>query len=246
MNAPYQPNPNAPPVFLGVSIPAPAPAPPLSASQLPGYSATFDVDRLRKATKGFGTDEKTLIDVLCRVDAWQVDLLARTFEQTVGKPLKKVLEKELSGWLENGLVLASLGPLGGDVQLLHRAMAGVGTHEDLLNEVLLGRSNMEIHLLKEAYQRTYGKDLTRAVQGELSMKTERMFNMALSGAREESPQVDHSLVQADVERLHAAGAGKMGTDEIAICGILMQRSEAHLKALAVAYQGRYRRTLSQA
>jgi len=52
-------------------------------------------------------------------------------------------------------------------------MAGMGTHEDLLNEVLLCRSNLEMHLLKEAYQRTYGKDLTRAVQGELSMKTER-------------------------------------------------------------------------
>ena len=58
--------------------------------------------------------------MLCRVDAYQVDVLSRTFEQTVGKSLKKVLEKELSSWLENGLVLLSLGPLMGDVHLLHR------------------------------------------------------------------------------------------------------------------------------
>lgn len=50
----------------------------------------------------------------------QVDLLSRTFEQMVGKSLKRVLEKELSGWVENGLVLCSLGPLGADIQLLHR------------------------------------------------------------------------------------------------------------------------------
>lgn len=57
-------------------------------------------------------------------------------------------------------------------------MAGVGTHEDLLNELLLGRTNLEIHLLKEGYQRTFGKDLVRAVQGELSMKTERSVKFA--------------------------------------------------------------------
>lgn len=79
----------------------------------------------------------------------------------------------LYGRLEYTLVLLSLGPLGGDVYLLHRACKGMGTHEDLLNEVLLGRTNQEIFLLKEAYRRTYNKDLVQIVQGELSMKTER-------------------------------------------------------------------------
>lgn len=54
-----------------------------------------------------------------------------------------------------------------------QACVGAGTHEDLLNEVLLGRSNQEMHLLKEGYQRTYGKNLSDVVRGELSMKTER-------------------------------------------------------------------------
>lgn len=54
-----------------------------------------------------------------------------------------------------------------------QACVGAGTHEDLLNELLLGRTNQEIHLLKEGYQRTYGKDLVSVARGELSMKTER-------------------------------------------------------------------------
>lgn len=54
-----------------------------------------------------------------------------------------------------------------------QACVGAGTHEDLLNEILLGRSNQEMYLLKEGYQRTYGKDLVGVVRGELSMKTER-------------------------------------------------------------------------
>lgn len=74
----------------------------------------------------------------------------------------------------------------------------------------------------------------------------RMFNMALSGARDENPQVNHQLVQTDIAALHKAGAGQMGTDEITICGILLQRSNEHLRDLAMAYQSRYKRTLSQA
>lgn len=75
--------------------------------------------------------------------------------------------------LEYVLVLKALGPLGGDLHLLHRACAGIGTHEDLLNELLLGRTNQEIFMLKEGYRRVYGKDLVQVVRGELSMKTER-------------------------------------------------------------------------
>ena len=106
----------------------------------------------------------------------------------VGRSLQKTLEKELSHWyvtghrvntiineirLEYTLVLLSLGPLHGDLHLLQRACKGAGTHEDLLNEVLLGRTNEEIWLLKEGFQRMYHRDLVAVVRGELSMQTER-------------------------------------------------------------------------
>lgn len=45
----------------------------------------------------------------------------------------------------------------------------------LLTEMIIGRSNAEIHLLKAAYSAMYRKDLTQTVKGELSMKTERLF-----------------------------------------------------------------------
>ncbi|RSH86597.1 uncharacterized protein EHS24_004866 [Apiotrichum porosum] len=93
---PPQPAPGFGPRFLGVPIPAPPPAPPLA--NLQGYNPQFDAERIRKATKGFGTDERTLVDTLAPLDAFQVDVLSRTFEQTVGRSLKLTLEKELSGW----------------------------------------------------------------------------------------------------------------------------------------------------
>jgi annexin A7/11 len=75
--------------------------------------------------------------------------------------------------LEYSLVLLSRGPLLGDVHLIDRACRGAGTHEDLLNEVLLCRTNEEIRILKYMYKKVFNKDLDKTVRGELSMKTER-------------------------------------------------------------------------
>ena len=110
----------------------------------------------------------------------QMDQLRKAFEAQVGKPLLQVIEKETSGWLEYGLRGLVLGPIGFDVWLLHRACDGVGTHEDILTDVLSGRSNEDIEAIKAEYYRLHRKPLEQVVRGELSMKTERMFNMILA------------------------------------------------------------------
>ncbi|WVQ79406.1 hypothetical protein IAT38_001503 [Cryptococcus sp. DSM 104549] len=230
------------PRFLGVSIHAPPPAVPGSVQ---GYNPNVDAEKIRKATKGFGTDESALISTMAPLDAKQMDVLSRAYEQMVGKSLKATLESELNSWLEYTLVLLSLGPLAGDVFLLNRACDGAGTHEDLLNEVLLNRSNEEMHYIKEAYRRTYHQDLQQVIQGELSMKTERLFNMALSGQRDESPYVNQQQVTQDIEALYRAGPGKVGTDEITICGILLSRSPEHLKAIGKGFPARHKVALTK-
>jgi hypothetical protein len=109
-----------------------------------------------------------------------MEQLRKAFEAQVGKPLVTVIEKETGGWFEYGLRGLVLGPVGFDVWLLHRACDGAGTHEDILTEVLVGRTNEEIEAIKAEYQRVYHKNLLHVIQGELTFKTERMFNMILA------------------------------------------------------------------
>jgi annexin A7/11 len=88
-----------------------------------------------------------------------------------------------------------------------------------------------------------------------------MFNMAMSGQRDENPYVNQQQVQQDVEALYRAGLGKIGTvsqipqdqqrrvlmyqDEIGVCGILLSRSDAHLQAIAQSFPQRHKKSLSQ-
>jgi annexin A7/11 len=77
------------------------------------------------------------------------------------------------------------GPLMHDVHMLHEAMSGPGTKEQVLNDVLLGRSNADLRAIKSAYHQTYRRSLEDAVKGELSMKTERHFMIVLQAVRAE-------------------------------------------------------------
>lgn len=63
------------------------------------------------------------------------------------------IRSETSGNFEN-LLVALLTPIVDFyVKELHDAMAGIGTDEDVLIEVLCSMSNYEINTIKHAYER---------------------------------------------------------------------------------------------
>jgi annexin A7/11 len=132
----------------------------------------------------------------------------------------------------------TLGPLGYDVDLARKALAGVGTDEFLLVELILGRPGHEIRWLKTGYRLKYGKDLTEVIKNDLSGRVERMFVMALHTQKPENePYLDYARVETDVDALNAASKKK---DETPFFEILINRSNAHLGAVIEKYGSKYK------
>ncbi|KAE8260715.1 hypothetical protein A4X13_0g186 [Tilletia indica] len=237
------PTPGGPTLYLGVPVaPLASHGPPQPA---PGFDAHTVVEKIRKATKGFGTDESGLINAIAPLDSWQADTVRHAFKASTGKDVVAVIEKETSGYFEWTLRAKILGAVGFDAWLVKNATSGAGTNESILNEVLLGRSAQDMWLLKQAYQQTYGKSLERTVEDDLSFKTKRLFSMAMQGnVPPDSVPVDQRLVEADVQTLNK-GARGMGTDEIAISGVLVNRNEAHLAAVCLRYEQVHRTKVSK-
>ena len=53
-------------------------------------------------------------------------------------------------------------------------------------------------------------------------------------------------MEADVRALYDAGQGRIGTDEIAFCGIIFNRSDAQLRQIAHVYKHHHRHSLDAA
>ncbi|KAJ5596520.1 hypothetical protein N7450_002978 [Penicillium hetheringtonii] len=221
-----------------------------SLGYVPGQTAPGDYrqqcDQLRKAMKGFGTDEKALIAVLAPLDPLQMAAVRATYTTHIGRDLYKDVKSETGGYFEQGLLAVIEGPLMHDVICAHEAVDGIGTKEWMLNDVLLGRSNADLNAIKTAYEQKYRRSLTRDVEGDLSFKTADLFKAVVrADRREESVPVNPQAVEDEVRTLHGSTAGRMVNNIAEVLGILARSSDAELRAIDQGFHRRYHVSLEK-
>uniref|UniRef100_A0A8C2ZEP6 Annexin n=1 Tax=Cyclopterus lumpus TaxID=8103 RepID=A0A8C2ZEP6_CYCLU len=206
-----------------------------SLKDFPGADPLRDVEVLRKAMKGFGTDENAITELLgSRTNKQRVPMVA-AYKTTYGKDLFHDLKSELTGNFEK-LVLAMVKSPGQfDASELREAIKGAGTDEACLIEILSSRSNAEIINITKIYKAEYGKSLEDAISSDTSGHFRRLLVSLSQGNRDEREAVDVSLAKQDAQKLYAAGENKVGTDESQFNAILCARSKPHLRA-GVSFQ----------
>lgn len=232
---------------LGVGVgpgPGPASLPPPIAHTFPPVAPriipTADIDIIYKACKGFGTDEKALISIFGYREGDVIDAIRDQYSNHTKRDLITTLEKETSGNFRTALKAVAYGPSECDVFFANLAIAGFGTNESMLTEAIMGKTNAEVNRMKSIYPLRYKESLEAAVRGDLSMKTEKLFMMALSGQRiEDWEPINPQVVANDVAAIHNACAG-LGTDELLVCSLLTRASEPYLRAMAAEYKNRHK------
>ncbi|XP_062599097.1 annexin A6-like [Saccostrea cucullata] len=199
------------------------------------FNAESDAEALRKAMKGFGTDEQAIIDILgYRSNAQRLEIV-QTYKTMFGKDLIKDLEGELSGGLKVLCRGLCMSPENFDAMCLNKAIKGLGTDEQVLVEVICTRSNEQIRKFKEAYKTLYGKNLEEHVSGDTSGHFKRLLIGLLQANRDESKEFDRNKAKQDAQAIYEAGEKKWGTDESRFNVILVSRSYAQLRATFQEY-----------
>lgn len=195
-----------------------------------------DAAILRKAMKGFGTDEKSIIHVLSRRTNEQRLRIAFEFKTLYGKDLVSDLKSETSGKFED-LLVALMTPLPQFyAKELHDAIAGIGTDEDVLIEVMCTMSNHEINVIKQSYTAMYGTLLEDDLRGDTSGNFKRLMTSLSMGNRSEDFHVDQEKAREDARSLLQAGELRLGTDESIFNAVLCSRSFPQLMAIFQEYQ----------
>uniref|UniRef100_A0A3B3C113 Annexin A14 n=1 Tax=Oryzias melastigma TaxID=30732 RepID=A0A3B3C113_ORYME len=117
-------------------------------------------------------DVGTLVNILTNRNNAQRQVIAAEYKQTTNKDLIASLKKALSGDLEDLLLDLMMLPEHFDAQRLQDAMAGLGTDEEGLMEILSTRSREQLQHINNAFQQRElqrrHKDLEKELRGETS------------------------------------------------------------------------------
>ncbi|XP_052869796.1 annexin B10-like [Anopheles cruzii] len=210
------------------------------------FNPSEDAGALRKAMKGFGTDEQAIIDILCSRSNAQRQVIQAAFKNELGRDLVKDLKSELSGKFEDVIVGLMLPPVQYLCKQMYKAMDGIGTDEKSLIEVLCSQNNEQMHQIAHAYEEMYNRPLAEHVCSETSGSFRRLLTLIITGTREAPGTVDPELAVAQAKQLYDAGEGKFGTDESAFYKILAHCSFDQLEIVFEEYKKLTGRTIEQA
>lgn len=210
------------------------------------FNAEEDCETLRKAFRGIGTDEDAVISVLGNRSVEQRLAIVVHYKTMFGRDLRGDLANEVNGNFFRVCDKLCMLPAAVDASYLHEAMAGAGTKEARLIEVLCTRTNRQIIRIKLLYKELYDTDLEEAIASETSGVLRAVLIALLQANRDESTDVDAGQVLVDAKRLFEAGEGQLGTDEERFIAVLVARSPAHIRAVARVYETLGDKSLEQA
>ncbi|XP_056294773.1 annexin A6 [Pseudoliparis swirei] len=194
----------------------------------PGVDPAADAQALRKAMKGFGTDEDAIIDIVAQRSNAQRQEIRQVFKSLLGRDLMKDLKSELSKNLERLVIGLMLTPAEFDAKMMKKAIEGVGTDEHALIEILVTRSNEEILAMNAAYKDGYKKSLEEAISSDTSGLFCRILVSLVQGAREDGP-ADEERAAADAQELAEACNADSDDMEMKFMSVLCTRSFPHLR-----------------
>ena len=212
----------------------------------PNFNPEKDCEVLRKAMKGLGTDEDTIIKLVCNRTNHERQEIVKYYATAYGKDLIKQLKSELGGKLEDIVIGMFQTPAEYDATCLYKAMKGLGTDESVLIEIIGTRVNWQIKQIKEAFTKLYKKDLIKWVDSETSGAFKKLLISLLQGNRSENQNPDPSMMANDAQALYRAGAGRWGTDEAMFNKIFALRSAAEIRMISQYYEQQSGKSLLKA
>ena len=208
--------------------------------------AQADAEALRKAMKGFGTDEAALIKICANRTNAQRQQMKAAYKSLYGRDLIADLKSELNGKFEDAMIALFTEPIEYDVDQLRAGMKGLGTNEDTLIEIIASRSPAQLRAIKAKYQEKYKRDLEQDIKKETHGTLEHLLVSLLQGSRSTNTQVNQGQAAAIAQEIYKAGEAKLGTDESVFNKYFCSLSPYELAAMAQQYHKLTGHTILQA
>ncbi|KAJ9555393.1 hypothetical protein OSB04_010007 [Centaurea solstitialis] len=198
-----------------------------------------DAVYLYKAFKGSGCDDATVISILAHRDATQRKLIQQEYRALYKEDILTRLAKEVSGKLEDAVLLWMQDPAERDAILVGEALAEISIDLRAATEVICSRTPSQIQVFKQIYHSKFGSYLEHDIERQATGDHKKILLAYASIQRYEGMEVDTQIAAKDAKALYKAGEKRLGTDENVFMRIFSERSRAHLAAVNSCYQETY-------
>ncbi|KAF9698796.1 hypothetical protein EKO04_002828 [Ascochyta lentis] len=210
------------------------------------YDAEPDALAIVDALSVRTPDLDTLIDILPLLSHDQMLELRTEYKrhckvQGRGINIAKHIKLKTSGNFGKIAYVTALGRYEGEGYWANYWYQSNSARRELLIEALMGRQNHEIRAIKDAFRdKRYSDSLTKCMDKELKAdKFRKAVLMALEGERQEESDVwPTEYRNRDVDTLYKALKAREG-GESAILGVVVMRSDAHLRECLRTYERKY-------
>ena len=209
----------------------------------------LDCKALYEAMHGAGTDEETLIEIICTRSNYQLNLDKQEFSKLYKKDLVKFVESETSGIFKKILlgflqcnrsenIYPDPGFCQQEAERLYKAGEGkLGTDEAVFIKTITERSPSELAMIAELYQKNYNHSLYKAIDKEFSGETKKLLNQIIMAIISPSEYF--------AERIYKSMKG-IGTKDAMLIRCLISRDEIDMPQIKNYYRTMYKKEMIDA
>ncbi|XP_033118701.1 annexin A13-like [Anneissia japonica] len=207
----------------------------------------YDAKTLRRAMKGLGTDEKTIIEIMCTRMNQEIEGIKEAYAEVFERDLAEDLENETSGDFK--YLMVSIANAGRDEsdevdedaatedaqELFDAGEDRWGTDESCFNRILATRNFEQLRCVFDKYNEVAGCDIEDSIRDETSGNLQDGYLAIVARAR--------SVGEYFAERAYDAIHGP-ATDDDQLIRVIVTRSEIDLKRIKAAFFVKYEKGLA--
>ncbi len=205
-----------------------------------------DIENLKKAMAGLGTDEDTIIKIVAnRTTSYRLKM-KEEWQKAYGTDLVGELKKELHGKMEDAMIALFSDPIDYDCDSLRQAMSGIGTNEDTLIEIISSRSSPILKQIKERYHQKFDRNLEEDIKKEVHGTLQNILISLLQCNRSTNESPNSKEIGKIAQEIYDAGEGKFWKDASVFTKYLTKLSHKELICLNQEYNYIAKHTILQA
>ena len=205
-----------------------------------------DVENLKKAMNGLGTDEDTIIKIVANRTTSDRLKIKEEWAKKYGTDLVEELKKELHGKMEEAMIALFSDPIDYDCDSLRQAMKGLGTNEDTLIEIISSRPPSTLKQTKERYQQKFNRNLEEDIKKEVHGTLQNILVSLLQCNRSTNECPNSGQIEKYAQEIYNSGEGQFWRDASVFTKYLTQLSPKELICLNQEYNYIAKHTILQA